>query len=63
VKSPVPINRPAQRLSLSAILRTWADFIDETVCVLSRGESISISGKRCLTHAADRMREAAEVLQ
>jgi hypothetical protein len=63
VNSAEPINRPAQGRSLSVILRTWADFIEEAVCVLSRGESISISGKRCLIHAADRMREAAEVLQ
>jgi hypothetical protein len=63
VKDPATINSPARRLSLSAILRTWADFIDETVCVLSRGESLSVSGKRCLIQAADRMREAAEALR
>jgi hypothetical protein len=63
VKGAAPTNNSTKLPSLSAILRTWADFIDEAVCALSRGESISISGKRCLNHAADRMREAAEVLQ
>lgn len=43
----------------SGLLEFWADFIVETVIVLSRGERVSKAALRCLMHVADRMREAA----
>ncbi len=47
---------------LPTLLCNWADFIDEVVLTLSEGRAVSLAGRRCLSHAADRMREAAEVL-
>lgn len=48
---------------LPTLLSGWADFVDEIVLTLSEGQNISLAGRRCLAHAADRMREAAEVLR
>lgn len=60
------IRRRTQHLTprnLPLLLSGWADFVDEVALALSEGQNVLLAERRGLAHAADRMREPAEVLR